>query len=156
MNRRNARGPIAQLWFRAYRALERGEDQGFEFTAVIIPIMMMIVLIGFSTVVRSSQMPAWSAAGECARMAVATVNPAIGAAQARRAAVQSLNGNTIRALNPQIIVTGNWAPGSTVTCSVSYDIDVSGMLGIGGFVGGKIPVSAQVTLRVDPYKSRWQ
>lgn len=139
-----------------YRALERGEDQGFEFTAVIIPIMMMIVLIGFSTVVRASQMPAWSAAGECARMAVATVNPSIGAAQARRAAVQSLNGNTIRALNPQIIVTGNWAPGSTVTCSVSYDIDVSGLLGIGGLVGGRIPVSAQVSLRVDPYKSRWQ
>ena len=135
--------------------LERG-DQGFEFSAVIVPIMMMIVLIAFATIVRASQVPAWSAAGECARMGVATVNPAIGAAQARQAAINSLNGNTVRALNAQIIVSGNWAPGSTVTCTVSYDIDVTGLLGIGNLVGGRVPVSAIVSLQVDPYKARWQ
>jgi hypothetical protein len=141
---------------RLARALERGEDQGFEFTVAIVPMVMVVVLIAFATVVRASQMPAWNAAGDCARMAVATVNPSIGAAQARQAAVQSLNGNSIRALNAQITVSGDWTPGSTVTCSVAYDIDVTGMIGIGDFVGGRIPVLAQVSLRVEPNKSRWQ
>lgn len=118
--------------------------------------MMVIVIIAFATVVRASQMPAWSAASECARMAVATVSPSIGAAQAREAASQSLRGNTLRALNTQIQVTGTWAPGALVTCRVSYDIDVSGMFGIGDLVGGKIPIVAQVSLRVEPNKSRWQ
>ena len=146
-------------WLRARRVLrnaERGEDTSFEFTAGIFPLIMMILIIAFVTIVRSSQMPAWSAASECARAAVASRDPNQGDAQARRAAVNSLEGNNISGNSAQINISGSWAPGSNVTCQVSYDIDVSGIMGFSELTGGKVPMSVSVSLRVEPYKSVWQ
>ena len=39
---------------RSLRALERGEDQSFEFTVVIVPVMLVISLIAFATIIRGS------------------------------------------------------------------------------------------------------
>jgi Flp pilus assembly protein TadG len=138
------------------RNAERGEDSSFEFTAGIFPLFMMILIIAFVTIVRSSQMPAWSAASECARAAVASRDPSLGDAQARRAAVSSLEGNNISATSAQINISGSWTPGTNVTCRVAYDIDVSGIVGFAELTGGKVPMSVSVSLRVEPYKSVWQ
>jgi hypothetical protein len=134
---------------------ERGEDSSFEFTASILPILVMILLISFATLVRASQMPAWSAASDCARAAIATLDEGLGRDQAQRAALASLAGNSINASAGQILITGAWEPNAPVTCRVSYDIDVSGIPMIGDLAGGIVPVQASVTLRVEPYKSRW-
>ena len=58
MTRQNAlRRNLARL----LRQLERGEDESFEFTALITPIMVLLMMIAFAVLVRSSQMPAWTA-----------------------------------------------------------------------------------------------
>ncbi len=117
--------------------------------------MILILAIAFVVVVRASQMPAWSAASDCARAAIATLDENIGRQQAILAAEQSLYGNSINAMDGQILVTGTWSPGSQVTCKVSYDIDVSWIGFLSDVTGGKVPVSASVTMVVEPYKSNW-
>jgi hypothetical protein len=100
-------------------------------------------------------MPAWSAAANCARAAVATLDESIGRQQALYAAQQSLLGNSINAMDSQIVINGSWAPGATVTCQVSYDVDVSWIGFIAELQDGKVPVQASVTMSVEPYKSNW-
>jgi hypothetical protein len=140
---------------RVWRQAERGEDTSFEFVAAIGPIVIMILTIAFVVVVRASQMPAWSAAANCARAAVATLDESIGRQQALNAAQQSLLGNSINATNSQIAISGNWSPGAQVTCRVSYDVDVSWIGLFAEMMGGKVPVQASVTMSVEPYKSNW-
>ena len=140
-----------ELW----RKAERGEDTSFEFVSVIGPIVVMILLIAFVVVVRASQMPAWSAAGNCARAASATLDEGLGREQALYAARQSLIGNSIKAMDSNIFISGSWEPGGKVTCLVRYDVDVSWIEFMAEMTGGKVPVSASVTMTVDPYKSNW-
>ena len=135
---------------------ERGDGSAFEFTVAIIPLVMMLVLIAFTSIVRASQMPAWSAASECARAAVATMDPSLGATQARRAATNSLIANNISASAATITITGDWTPGGSVTCRVAYDIDVSVVLGLANVTNGTIPMVVSITLLVEPNKSSWQ
>ncbi len=137
------------------RQAEKGEDTSFEFVSVIGPIVFMILTIAFVVVVRGSQMPAWSAASECARAAVATLDENIGRAQAQRAAEESLAGNSIKASSGQIVITGDWSANSTVTCTVSYNVDVSWIQILSEFTGGSVPVTASVSMRVERYKSIW-
>ena len=140
---------------RIARLAERGEESVVEFTVASVPIMIMVLLIAFVTVVRSAQMPVWTAAGECARAAVATMDESLGREQAERAARDSLAGNSISATSIQVDIVGVWRPESTVTCQVTYDIDVSGIAGFAELTGGRVPMSAEVTLRIEPHKSRW-
>lgn len=142
---------------RVVRAAERGEDSSFEFTVMIVPMMLMMSLIAFATLVRASQVPAWTAASECARAAIATLDEDIGVAQGRRAAMNSLNGNFIRAAGLNVDVNyGAWERGSTVTCRVNYAIDLDGVVLMDSFFpGNKVPMSAEVSLRVERFKSRW-
>lgn len=140
---------------RLARRSERGEDTSFEFTAVILPIVLMILLITFATLVRSSQMPAWMAATECARAAVATEDEGLGREQGEQAAVDSLVGNSIQVKNVRITITGDWTPDTPVACRVSYDIDTSTLAFFAELTGGAVPMVAQVVLRTEPYKSKW-
>jgi hypothetical protein len=141
---------------RRWRELERGEDEAFEFTTVIVPLVIMIMLIAFATLARSKQMPAWSAASECARSAIASLDPDTGRRQGVEAAEGMLAGNYVDPATAQIEVTGTWEPDTPVTCSVSYPIDVSGIPGFAELTGGAIHIQSEVTLRAEPYKSRWQ
>lgn len=148
----NSRATIRRI----VRRLERGEDESFEFTALITPVMIMLLLIAFAVLVRSSQMPAWSAAAECARAAIATRDETIGRAQGLNAAYDSLNGNFIKASAGAVNITGSWVANGSVTCSVYYDIDIRGIMFFSEMTGGKVPISASVTMQVEPYKSKWQ
>ncbi|GEM_PF-4949918 len=153
MTRQNAlRRNLARL----LRQLERGEDESFEFTALITPIMVLLMMIAFAVLVRSSQMPAWTAASECARAAIATLDEEIGRAQGLTAAYDSLNGSFVRASTGSVSINGTWTPFSNVTCTVTYDIDVSGITFFADLTGGRVPVTAVVTMQVEPHKSRWQ
>ena len=139
-----------------WREFERGEDEAFEFTTLVVPLVIMIMLIAFATLVRSKQMPAWSAASECARVAIESLDPDVGERQGVKAAQGMLAGNYVDPSTAQIDVTGTWEPDSPVTCSVSYPIDVSGLPGIAELTGGAVQVNGAVTLRTEPFKSRWQ
>ena len=136
---------------------ERGEDASFEITVAIIPMMMMIALIVFATLVRSSQVPAWTAASECARASITTLNSSIGVKQGVEAGWNSLRGNFINTSTAAVNVTyGSWTRGSDVTCTVSYNIDLSSITLLNGIVpGNSLPMQAQVTLRIEPTKSKW-
>jgi hypothetical protein len=134
---------------------ERGEDSSFEFVFAMVPIVIMLMTIAFAVIVRAAQEPAWSAASECARAAVATLDPDIGQRQGEEAARKSLAGNSVTSLATYITVDGDWSPDSTVTCVVSYDIDVSWIAIFAEITKGKVPIVAKVALRVDPYKSAW-
>jgi Flp pilus assembly protein TadG len=138
------------------RCFERGDETNFEFTAVVIPLMSMILLIAFASVVRAAQMPAWMAASECARAAIATQDEELGREQAERAAIDSLSGNPIYAATVRVDITGDWTPNSLISCRVSYDIDVSGIAGFAEATGGSVPMVAEVGLRIEPHKSRWR
>lgn len=144
---------LRSLWKRA----ERGDDASFEFTVAMVPLMLMISLIALATIVRASQVPAWTAASECARAAIATLNEDIGVAQGKRAAMNSLSGNFLLTTGLTVDVDyGTWDRGSSVTCKVNYGIDVSGIVMLNGlFPGDSIPMNAEVSLRVEKFKSRW-
>lgn len=139
-----------------WRECERGEDEAFEFTTLVVPLVIMIMLIAFATLVRSKQMPAWSAASECARVAIESLDPDTGERQGREAAQGMLAGNYVDPATAQIDVTGTWEPDTPVTCSVSYPIDVSDIPGFAELTGGAVQVDGAVTLRTEPFKSRWQ
>ena len=139
----------------AFRQFERGEDETFEFTTLVVPLVFMIMLIAFATIVRSKQMPAWSAASECARVAIESLDPDTGERQGIDAAEGMLAGNFVNPLTAQIVVTGTWEPDTPVTCIVDYPIDVSGFPVFAELTGGEIPIHGEVTLRTEPYKSVW-
>ncbi|HEY3342473.1 MAG TPA: hypothetical protein VGK81_10660 [Anaerolineae bacterium] len=134
---------------------ERGEDTSFEFVTAMVPIVIMILLIAFVVIVRGSQMPAWSAASDCARAAVATLDESIGRQQAMLAARQSLIGNSISAMDSFITINGSWNPGDKVTCQVAYDVDVSWIEFLNVVTKGKVLIYASATMTVEPYKSNW-
>ena len=139
------------------RRAESGDDTSFEFTTAIIPLMLMVCLIAFATVIRSAQTPAWTAASECARASIATLNQGIGQTQGEEAGMNSLRGNHLSTAGATVNVTyGTWDRGTEVTCRVNYNIDVSGIILIENLLpGNRLPMNAQVTLRVEKYKSRW-
>jgi len=147
-------GALRPFW----KNVERGEDASFEITVAIVPLMMMIALIVFATVIRTSQVPAWTAASECARASIATLDPSIGVAQGKAAGWNSLHGNYINTSSASVNVSySSWTRGSDVTCSVSYSIDLSGITILDGLIpGNALPMQAQVTLRIEPDKSSWQ
>ncbi len=144
-------------WGRLHR-YERGEDESFEFTMVISPLFIMIVLIAFATVARTELMPAWSAASECARAAVTTMDSDAGREQGTNAALGLLASNYVNPDTAVVEVTpyGTWEPDTPVTCSVNYAIDVSGIPLFAQFTGGAIQVSGSVTLNTESNTSRWQ
>jgi hypothetical protein len=140
------------------RRAERGEDESFEFTVVVIPLVVMVMLIAFATITRTELMPAWSASSECARAAITTVDPAIGKQLGTDAALGMLASNYV---NPntalvEFSASSTWEPDTPVTCSVSYPIDISGIPWFNELMGGAIHVSSSATLRTEPYTSRWQ
>ena len=142
------------------RNAERGDDASFEFTVAIVPLMLMVCLIAFATVIRSAQMPAWTAASECARAGIATLDPAIGKAQAEDAGNKSLHGNYLSgSVGAAHIVqpdAANWKRGADLTCRVNYNINVSGILMLEGLLPGNVlPMQVDVTLKIEPYKSAW-
>jgi hypothetical protein len=147
---------VSSWRFRVLRSAEHGESESFEFTVAIVPIVTMILLIGFATLVRSSQMPAWTAASECARAAIATEDEDTGRAQGEQAARDSLAGNFIVPESIDIRLEGDWTPDSPVMCRVIYDIDVSRIPSFSELLNGRLPMRAEVTLRTEPYKSRWR
>jgi hypothetical protein len=138
------------------RKVERGEDSSFEFITLIVPIILMILLVAFATIVRAAQMPVWTAASECAHAAIFSLTESTSRDQATQAALDSLYGNAIDPASVQIVITGDWTPNSTITCKVSYNIDVHNLAFISELTGGYVPISAQVKLRIEPYKSKWQ
>jgi hypothetical protein len=139
-----------------FRRFEHGEAENFEFTTLIIHLVVMISLIAFATLVRSKQMPAWSAASECVRQAVATRDADIGKAQGDQAARAMLAGNYVDPTTATVSIDGSWEPGGRVTCKVTYLIDVSGIPVMGELTGGGVTMSGQVSLHTEPNKSRWQ
>lgn len=143
-------------WLSRYiHITQRGEDTSFEFVTALVPIIILILMIAFVVIVRASQMPAWSAASDCARAAVATLDQNIALQQGTLAAQQSLIGNSISAMDSYIKITGSWNPGDKVTCQVSYDVDVSWLGFLADITKGKVLVYASVTMTVEPYKSNW-
>lgn len=154
--RSNCRHDLHGRLARFVRTAERGEDSSFEFTTLIMPIILMILLVAFATIVRATQMPIWTAASECAHEAVVSLTENIGREQATQAALASLHSNAIDPTSVVINITGNWEPDSPITCQVQYNIDVHNLAFISEVTGGYIPMSAQVTLRTEPFKSKWQ
>jgi hypothetical protein len=145
------------IWLRdQVHKLEHGEAENFEFTTLIIPLVVMISLIAFATLVRSKQMPAWSAASECVRQAIATQDETIGREQGTQAALAMLAGNYVNPATAQVKIEGTWQPGTLVTCQVSYVIDVTGIPVMGELTGGGVTMSGKVSLHTEPNKSRWQ
>ena len=148
------RQSLRALW----KWAERGDDASFEFATWIVPLMLMICLIAFATLIRSAQTPAWTAASECARAATVTLDQSIGVAQGEAAGWNSLHGNHLSASTASVQVTAptGWKRGAEVTCQVNYNIDVAGILMLDGLLPGNVlPMQVAVTLRIDPYKSDW-
>ncbi len=141
---------------RFLQRVESGEDSSFEFTTLIVPMILMILLVAFATIVRASQMPIWTAASECAHGAISSETESVGRAQGTQAAMDSLQGNAIDQSSVQVLISGNWVPDSPITCEVKYNIDVHNLAFVSELTGGYVPMSAQITLRMEPYKSKWQ
>lgn len=139
------------------RNIERGDGDSFEFTVTAMPILMLIGMIAFATIVRTSQMPAWDAAFNCARLATSSRSISLGESQGQEAALRSLNSNFVKVKNARIDVQQVPDAGQVgaVRCTVSYDIDVEGIFLMGPITGGKVPMTASVLLDRQRFQSDW-
>ena len=123
---------------------------------MIVPMVLVILMITFATLVRTAQMPVWTAASECAREGIASASETIGRRQAENAALKSLAGYAIDPTSVQVKITGDWTLDSTVSCYVGYNIDTSKLAFFAELTGGHVSMAAEVTLHPEPHKSRWQ
>lgn len=153
------RAKIASLVRVLLKNAERGEETSFEFTVFVLPILMMIILIAMTTLVRSSQLPVWTAATACARAAIVTLDERIGRDQGTTAALNSLLSNNISAsAAPDVVISvpKDWLRSKPLICTVTYNIDVSAIPGFSSMVpGGVVPVEATVELNIEGFKSKW-
>ncbi|MCL4505277.1 MAG: hypothetical protein M1434_12150 [Chloroflexi bacterium] len=154
--RRQAQRRSLSLLARLFHSAESGEDSSFEFSSVILPMVLMVLLVAFATVVRAAQMPIWTAASECARAAVASETESNGRQLATNAAYESLYGNAIDPTSVQVTITGDWTPDTLITCHVTYNIDMSRLAFFAELTGGSVRMDAEVSLRTEPFKSKWQ
>jgi Flp pilus assembly protein TadG len=160
------------------RKAERGEDATFEFSMMIVPMMAVIFMIAFVAIYWASKLPARAAATECARVASATLDQAIGVDQGELAGRESLANNNINAdlSNPFVLVqvtpsTGGWNRGDIVTCTVRYRINLADSSQAPAIADGSVdellngipanvaPAGLEIVeivrMKVDPLKSKW-
>ena len=155
------------------RQAQLGEAATFEFTVMIVPMMILILLIGMITIYWGTRMPARRAASDCARAAIATLDAPTGIAQGRAIAQESLKGNNMNADSFHIDIFGDWSPGGKVTCTVRFRIllpnDSTPQTNLGSaetwfdinnvitLIDDKALVVIEgVTLEVEPFKSEWK
>lgn len=149
-------------WTRCLRILlrnaQRGEESSFEFTVMLLPMTMMITLIAVVTLVRASQLPVWTAATACARAGIATLDESIGTRQAEAAGMNSLIANNISATSAPVVTVSTpdgWMRGKPLVCTVSYNINAGIIPGFSDDYPSGIPVSAEVELNIEGFKSKW-
>ena len=119
----------------------------------------LVVVSNFTAPSKVAHAAICNSQAECAQMlkdnqrAVGTQSIQVNSVQS---AVNSLNSNNINATASTITISGSWTPSGSVTCRVSYDIDVSVVLGLANVTNGKIPMVVSITLHTEPNKSSWQ
>jgi hypothetical protein len=144
------------------RKIERGDGDVFEFIIGVLPLLMLTFLIAGVAIIRPLQLPVWNAARECARMASATLDPARGVTQGVSTGMSALSRSLFGGVSGGAI-TVNYTPsvagktnarGHFVTCTATYEIDMTS-LPIAGDLFGVVPFESRVTMRVEPIKSDW-
>jgi hypothetical protein len=165
-----------QTLARVLRRAESGEAMTFEFLVMLVPMMILMLMIGITTIFWGTRMPARRAATDCARVAIATLDAPTGIAQGTRIAQESLKGNNMNADTFHIDVFGDWNPGGLVTCTVRYNMLLPSDAiaersnaakpgaedwffitnAINNIAANELVVVEAVTLKVEPYKSDWK
>ena len=138
------------------RRLERGEAETAEFTLVIVPLLILVMLIAVTTLTRPAHLPVFFGARECARASSISLNLSIALQQGIEAAGSPLRGNSLSTAQASVSVwaDGAWQRGEPVICRVSYRVDVSGVPMVGAAFG-VVDAEAEASARIEPGKSRW-
>jgi len=129
------------------------------FPLIALLLTLFLGVTAFVVKVRPAQLTVLAAARACARQGVSTLNPYRGWAQAQIAGRETLQARHLDAAKATVAVTtvGPWERWSAVRCTVSYPVDVRRVPFAALFAGQpEIDLEATYTLRVDPYKSRWE
>jgi hypothetical protein len=142
-----------------FRYFERGDAESISFLTAVPVLVALLTMVAAGAYALPVRPMVWSAARECARAASATLDEGLGVAQGIRAAEAVLGGANDRRGNWTVNITHDgpfWARGVNVTCSVTYSVDMSGFTVSGFFAPpNALTLTSQVTLRIEPFKSRW-
>lgn len=125
-------------------------------TALILTLLI-IILGGVMTIgpLVYTHLAVQTAANDCATAAAQTLDPDQGRFQGIAAAQESLAGFRIRQVAAGITIAGIWARGSPVTCTVSYDVDLSGIPLVAAF-NPPTHIEYSVSLPAQRFKSVWR
>jgi len=145
----------------ARKAREERSEKGQASVELLLLVMGMVMItsaIIFFGRVLYVNLAVQAAAYDGARVAVETLSLGRGVWEARQAVEYTLYGWHLDPEAARIIITFEpWSRGSRVQCAVYYDVRVSDLPLLGWFYSGGagVRVSADTTLRVEQYKSRW-
>ena len=138
---------------------ERGQSTVSTFPLIALVLVLFLGITAFVVKVRPAQLTVLAAARACARQGVSTLNQYRGLTQAQIAGRETLQTRHLDAAKATVEVTtvGPWDRWTAVQCTVSYPVDVRRVPFAVLFAGRpEIDLEATYTLRVDPYKSRWE
>lgn len=132
---------------------ERGHASSIEFIWFVPILAAIISLIAYTVLARSAQIPVWTAARECARVASATTKAGRGTALGAQAALGSLAGNNLSVERATVSVQHGGGRSASVTCTVSYSAGL-GTLPLSGWFGIDVfSVQSSYTLLAEPFRS---
>ena len=137
---------------------DRGQGQAI---TLVFAVFFLALLLGVGVFVAHIQpvtVAVHAAARNCARMGIETLSEARGPEQALAAARETLAFQNFDPARAQITLEHyTWDRGEMVTCRVRYAVYVGWMPFVRTFYGGDaIPLEGVASLRIEPYKSRWE
>ena len=134
--------------------IERGDAEVFGLLSFAPVLVALVALIAYAAVARAAQVPVFAAARECVREASAYLNTARANEAGNAAAWGSLLGNHINAGLASVSIGGHAGPGSEVTCTVRYRIDLDN-LPMASWLGTRaFNVQSTASAKVELHKSR--
>ena len=137
---------------------ERGQGQALTLVFVIFFLALLLGLGVFVAHVQPVKVAVHAAACNCARMAVETLSENRGPDQGYAAAVQTMAHQNFDVKGLEVIFERNtWDRGETIACRVRYAVAVDWIPFVKLFYeNGAVPLEGVSTLRIEPYKSRWE
>ena len=132
---------------------ERGHASSIEFIWFVPILTAIIGLIAYTVLARSAQIPVWTAARECARVASTSSKAGRGSALGVQAAMGSLAGNNLLAERATVSVQHSGGRTASVTCTVSYSVGLGGIPMVSWFSFDVLSIQSSYTLLAEPYRS---
>ena len=133
-------------------------EPGQALAETAISLLLLVIFMGGVMMIGPlvyTHVAIQTAANDCATAAAQTLSATQGQYQGIAAALESLGSFRIRPSAARVSVAGVWTRGSPVTCTVGYDVDLSGIPMVAAF-NPPTHIEYSVSLPAQRFKSVWR